>query len=292
MSGNTLNNITNKLILKYDDKFNKLYNKILQINSSVMNKEELIIKEDNDILRKTQTIIKLQIGILFVLGFSVLVFLYSNKKITLGKLVLYSVLIFIAYYIVIQFIIYSAARKLRDITKNATVSMKNYVVSQLEEGEFELKCPVKCPAISPNPPAIGTVTGYNTPTLRVDPQLNVWEYGDIPTDLYTSKKNPGDKFFNTPKNIKNYRDTIDEEILNRPKPFFGTTFPSSTYYECKWLGGDKLGELPFKEFKKYSSIPCNYRPNFEEKGKYICVKNPNLLENKDDFLKYCDDVSN
>ena len=39
MSETTLNNITNNLILKYDDKFNKLYNKILHINSSIMNKE-------------------------------------------------------------------------------------------------------------------------------------------------------------------------------------------------------------------------------------------------------------
>jgi len=284
---NTLNNITNKLILKYDDKFNKLYNKILQINSSIMNKEELIVKEDVDIVKKTQTILKLQIAILFILGFSVLVFFYAHKKISLRDLILYSILIYIAYYAVIQLVIYSAAQKLRSVS----VAMKNYVADQFEEGDYGLQCPTSCPAVSTNPPAVGTITGYNTPTLRTDSQLNVWEHGDIPTDLYTSKKNPGNKFFRTPKNIQNYRDRIDEEILNRPKPFFGTTFPSSTYYECKWLGGDKLGELPVKEFKKYSSIPCDYRPNFEQKGKYLCLKNPNLL-NKEEFSKYCDDVSN
>lgn len=288
MSKNTLNNITNKLILKYDDKFNSLYNKILQINSSVMNKEELIVKENDEIVRKTQTIAKLQIAILFTLGFSVLVFYYANKKVTFFSFIIYSILIFVAYYAVIQFAVYGAAQKL----KNVSIAMKDYAANQYEEDDSGLQCPTSCPAVSSNPPPVGTITGYNTPTLRTDSQLNVWEHGDIPTDLYTSKKNPGKRFFRTPKNIRNYRDRIDEEILNRPKPFFGTTFPTSTYYECKWLGGDKHGELPVKEYKKYSSIPCDYRPNFEQKGKYLCLKNPNLLVKEEDFSKYCDDVSN
>ena len=44
MSNNNVNDITNQLILKYDDKFNQLYDENLNINSSIMNKEELIVK--------------------------------------------------------------------------------------------------------------------------------------------------------------------------------------------------------------------------------------------------------
>ena len=48
-NGDTVDNITDKLLLKYDEKFNELYNNIVHINSSIMNKEELVIKTNNDI---------------------------------------------------------------------------------------------------------------------------------------------------------------------------------------------------------------------------------------------------
>lgn len=281
---NDLNNITNRLILKSDQKFNQLYNNILSLNSSIMNKEELIVKTNNEISIKEKTIKKLAIGVLFVIIYAVLVILYANKTITLNNLVLYSVLTFIAYVVVIRFYLYDAAEKLRD----TRIAMRNYVLDQIVEEGYGLQCPTSCPQTSTTVD-VGSVGGRRTPTLRTNSQLNVWEDGDLPVNTFTSKKNPAIKYYSTPKGIPKYRDTIYEETNNEPKPMFGTTYPKTTFYKCNWLGGDKTRLMPERELKTYSSIPCSYRPNFEETGRYICMKDPNRLS-ESDFKKYCDKI--
>ena len=41
---NTLLGVTNELLLNYDKKFNENYNKIVRTDSTIQNKEQLIIK--------------------------------------------------------------------------------------------------------------------------------------------------------------------------------------------------------------------------------------------------------
>jgi bifunctional ADP-heptose synthase (sugar kinase/adenylyltransferase) len=41
----SLNSVTNDLLLKYDENFNELYDKILSLNTSITNKEEILVKE-------------------------------------------------------------------------------------------------------------------------------------------------------------------------------------------------------------------------------------------------------
>lgn len=285
----SVNNITNELILKYDSRFNDLYDKILNINSSVMNKEELIIKENEEISKKDITILALELLTFFAVLFGVVLVLYALKKIDFKNLINISIGLFVLYGIITWYYLYSAFnnKSIADKIKLLEVGMGAYQQNILEQNG-NLQCPTTCPrkttsslVQTPNP---ATIISYQTPTLKTDSQLNVWEYGDMPVDLYTTTTNPASKFYTKPyNNIPSFNKTD-------PEPYFGTSYPSSTYYQCEWLGGGKNGGLPNVETNKYSSIPCDYRPNFSEKARYVCTKNPNGL-NSDDFNTVCDDVS-
>lgn len=282
-----LNDVTNDLIIKYDSKFNETYNKILNVNSSIMNKEELIIKENDDIKRKDGTIIALEILVVFIFLFAGLLIAYGMKQMTFSTLIYSTIGLIIVYAITTYYYVntYINGVSFSDKLQALEIQMKNYDNNSLEE-DYGLVCPTSCPTVSNPPPTSTGITGYERPTLRTDSQLDVWQYGDLPTDLYTSSKVKGKKFYNNPKGIPNY------EKENGEKPAFDTTFPTSTYYKCKWLGGNtNNGGLPNIEKNKYSSIPCDFRPNFEEVGRYVCLKNPNNLS-KPQFSQYCDDVSN
>jgi hypothetical protein len=125
--------------------------------------------------------------------------------------------------------------------------------------------------------------------LNIDPQTNVWKYGDIPEDLYTSSRVPPNDFYANPMNIPYYTKTIEEELYNAPKSFFGAVNPVSTYYQCKWLGGNtNNGGLPNPESTSYSTIPCEYRQNYQEVGRYICTDDPNQNSN---ISSICENIS-
>ena len=288
MSNNNVNDITNKLILKYDNKFNQLYDENLNINSSIMNKEELIIKINNEINNKNYTISILQYSIIFSILLGAVIILYGLKKITNSQLIIIIIILFLIYLITIYFGVYHKfyLNNLGKGLRNAKVIMDEYKADLL--GILtDYQCPSECPAIpSPQNPAL--IQGYKTPTLRTDPQLNVWKYGDIPTDLWTNDKLKSTNFYNN-YSIPNYNATLEEEIYNSPKSTFGTTYPNSTYYKCKWLGGDNNNGLPNIENNRYSSIPCTYRPKYTEDGRYICNKDPNKIS-EEDFSKYCNTV--
>jgi len=287
---NVLNNVTNDLILKYDENFNELYDKKIGIDSSIMNKEELIIKENDEITNKNNKITILKYTNIAIILFGVLLIIYGLGRIDMKKLLIYTTLLIITYTLVIIFTIYIhlSTRNILKNIKGVKVQMAEYIDTVIAN-ELDYKCPATC-TINPTVSA-DTILGYAQPTLRTDPQLNVWQYGDIPTDLYTTPENPAGNFYSNYKDIPNYRTTEEEKKGNRAAPFFGTSFPSSTYYQCQWNGGESNhGDLPNVENNKYSSIPCSYRPNFTEVGRYICTKNPNSLAGTD-FEKVCDNVS-
>ncbi len=283
-----VNDITNELILKYDDKFNELYDKKLNIDESIMNKEELIVKINDEINNKNYTISILQYSLLFSILLGVVIILYGLKKITFSNLIVLIIILLLIYLLTIYFGVYHKfyLHNLGKGLRNAKVIMDEYKADLLGI-VTDYTCPTTCPPIVPptNPAAI---QGYSTPTLKTDPQLDVWKYGDIPTDLWTSNKLKSDNFY-TNYSVPNYNETLEEQIYNSPKSSFGTTYPNSTYYKCKWLGGNDNNGLPNLENKKYSSIPCSYRPNFSEEERYICSKDPNSM-NESDFSKYCDRV--
>jgi hypothetical protein len=286
-----INTVTNDLLLKYDEKFNELYNKKVHIDSSIMNKEELIMKENDEIQNKEINVTMLQYSVIFIILFGVLLILNALNKLLITQVIIFTIILFFIYLFLIYFTVYRkvSAYQVDKVIKNIKVDMKDYVNSVIGNNVDPYKCPTTCTNSSTNPPPSSLIQGYQQPTLNIDPQVNVWRYGDIPVDLYTSKNTPGSDFYANPRNIPNYRNTLEEDIEDEPRPNFGTTYPRSTYYKCEWLGGNNTG-LPNNEPVTYSSIPCSYRENYEETGRYICSKNPNNLSSTE-FNTVCNDVS-
>lgn len=290
-NNNDLNNITNNLILRYDAKFNELYNKKVLLNSSITNKEELIIKINEEIFNKETRISVLQYTVILVILIGLLLIANSMSKITMKNLIIISIILFGIYLSILYFVVYNkvANYTLGKNLRKMRVNMNNYVDNQIDEAS-PYTCPMECPANSDTVENANSLKGYAQATLRVDPQVDVWRDGDIPISAYTSNKLPGNNFYTEPKDIPNFRDTLEEISGNEPKPFFGEPKTVSTYYKCDWMGGNRNGDLPAFESNTYSSIPCSYRPNFTESGRYICNQNPNKLS-EDDFNKACDNVS-
>lgn len=273
-----LNTITNDLLLKYDQKFNDYYEKITFLNSSIMNKEQIIIKTYEHINNENIVILCLKYGILLTFLIGALFIAYGLKKINL-KIFISGLVVLIILYIIS---IYLSIRKMVAITnfektlRNLKVNMTDYVFDKLED-RFSYSCPSNCTTEEDNNTKnIKTelIKTYQKPTLKLDDQNNVWKYGDIPSDVYTSNKiNPSD-FYQTTQRIPKFRVTEAEIEGNEGQPFFGTNSNYKTYYQCSW-NGVRNGGLPNNESSVYTTIPCNYRPNFTESGKYICNNDPN-----------------
>jgi len=291
-NNSSLNNITNELILKYDENFNELYDKIININSSITNKEEIIYKTNDEIYSKERTIIIIQNLVIYFFLVAILIILYSLKKIKLKLLLIIIVVLLLIFGIYIYQKVYGHYNKSQvgKLFNNLKVEMKALPES-IFGGIFNPP-PYTCPATCSNviideeeQISYGMITPTSSPTLNIDPQTNVWKYGDIPNDLFTTAKITGKDIYND-SSIPNFNKTIREKITNEPKPFYGTTYPNSTYYKCSWLGGEQTYGLPNKELDTYSSIPCSYRANYTETGRYICPNDPNK-----NGIEGCDDVS-
>ena len=292
MNNTSLDSITNKLLLKYDDNFNKSYDKILDIDSSIMNKEELIIKINDEIDKKTNNINILKYLVFLFILLSIILILNSLNIITIGIVLLLSFVLIIIFAVIIYYNIYTTfnINNFSKTLKNIKVEMNEYTGLIRGIRAKPYTCPSTCKTNSTVAPNPALVQSYKQPTLNTNPQTDVWKYGDVPVDLYTTKKYNPKNFYNSPENIPIYRNTFAEEIEDAPKPYFGSSYPKSTYYKCKWLGGDNgSANLPNSENKMYSTIPCSYRPNFTEINRYICTSDPN--DQLTDMNSVCEDVS-
>ena len=274
-----LDKVNNKLLLEYNEKFNKLYHKKLSLDKFIMNKEELVNKENDEALLKDHTIIILSTVIYIYISIVILYGLYYIK------LYRFDAFIFLTI-ITISYISYNSYAEYKNVhskllfnqnIKIAAVSMANYVDSEIGK-IFPRKCPTNCAIIPVEEETIdftsnGRITPKIHPTLNSTPQINVWKHGDVPTDLFT-KPGYNNNIYKNPSKLPNY-DGPD----NYPKSEFGAPIDSgATYYECKWIGANTYDGLPNQEPTKYSTIPCSYRENYRESGKYICP--PNIDPNK------------
>ena len=249
--------------------------------------DQIIIKENNEIYLKENKIITLQYIILGIILFGILLFLNALNKLTLLQLFIATIVLIIIFIIIIYYVVYSrmSLYKVEKIIKNVAVEMEKYIIP-----DAQYKCPTKCSTntSSNTAPTTEQVVGYEQPTLNIQPQSNVWQYGDIQNDLWTSDKKPASAFYYD-QDIPNYNQTFEEQITNEPKSTFGTTYPISTYYKCNWLGPPNSYGLPNTEQNIYSTIPCSYRQNFTETGRYICSSDPNLSTTN--FDDSCDVLS-
>lgn len=271
-----LNSVTNELLNEFNKKFNNNYNDIVQLNSTIQNKEELIIRTQEVILYKERNIIILKYLLYYSLIILILTVLFSLKEIPLKQyLIIASFLFFvlaIACYIHINkyFNLYNIQKKIEALR----VAMVTYAQKLLKETVKPYECPTQCTTKDDEDDTTDEESDFNYNnlgvTLNIDPSLNVWKNGDVPIDRTTSE----------------LKDINPEDS---PQPFFGNSYPRNTYYECKWLGNTSNGNMPSSmrnSSNKYSSIPCTYKPNTSETARWFCTKDPNTL-NEDEISKYC-----
>lgn len=308
-----INTVTNDLLLKYDRKFNELYNVKLKLNSSITNKEELITQMNNNNVHNDLIIavLKWLLSVLIVL--LILCILYKYKVFSLFTLSLLFILIIIVYIFYGYNIYKTYSLNMFDKQiKTMKVGMNNYLTelkNTIDSEEGGLTCPKDCPAVLPKEEisSLFSIRPYNNETLKTDSQLDVWKHGDIPEDLWPNANlnfknfNPNMKNVNEQKDFKTVIDPLFNQKFNNydinsfgisnPKSRFGTTSPSMTYYKCDWMGGEFGNNFPLKSNLTYSSIPCDYKPNYTESGRYICKTNPNNLSSSSNLSDICDDVS-
>ena len=283
---NNLNNITNELILNYDEKFNKLYNEKNIIDSGIMNKEELINKYNSEIEIKDKYITYLKYILLLFFIISILVALNVINVIN-TTILLYGSIFFITIFVLIilyyKYYVFS-----KNMNFNATafaIDMPQYSLSLFGINTMPYKCPVKCDKDkkkynvddedSANNSSLkeynniinsSIISGTgNSPTIKINNQRDIWKYGND----------------NTNRTLK-----IDDDNNNQNN--ISTTYPYSVYYKCDSLNGNNSG-LPNKEVNKYSTVPCNYRENYNESEKYICTTDPNKIDG--DISKYCTNIT-
>jgi hypothetical protein len=245
MSTSSLNEVTNRLIINYDQNFNELYDKILVLNSSIMNKEEILIKERLEIRNKDLNIEYLNSFLVFIILFSLLLFAHALKKIDTAKLIIGTLLLLLLLFLICYYL-YKRSLDLPDFMKKAVVEMDDFYESALHKiVKNPYKCPAQCPAIDSEniDPDDLSINGNVSPTLITDPQDNVWQDGSFIETFVSPLQN-------------------DKQL---------------TYYKCEWLGGNINGNsLPIKDTKTYSTIPCNYKENYTQVNKLICKDDPNI----------------
>ena len=244
---------TNELILSYDKKFNENYSKIVQIDGSIQNKEQLIIQHNEVIMSKEKNIII----------FMILIF---------GLIIYFAVLN--------HYSSYNVAKKIQ----NLQVAMQSYAQKVLEDTVPGYSCPAKCDnKIAPVEEEINIIVQEPGDTLNINPQINVWKLGSIPYNkngintsyklnpmLYSSGDQPEPSFGTT-----------------YPK----STYYQCNWLGGGERGPEGLPLGGPTADKPFSTIPCSYKPNMKQKAKYICNTDPNLGSNKDvkssEFLQNC-----
>ena len=277
-SNSDLNTITNQLLNEYSYKFNENYNDIVQLNSTIQNKEQLIIQTQELILFRERNIIVLQYFLYFSIAFLILTIILSTGKIPVKTFLGLNLIVFIVLAIACYFHVakYFSYINIRNKLQGLRVAMRNYY-KKLEENRVpEYTCPSNCTTNTDEEDDGTSDFTYNNQgqTLKIDPSLDVWKYGDVPT---------GDDL--------DFASSLTRE--ESPQPFFGTSDPQTIYYQCEWLGNSEGKNMPKSMrsgTKKYSTIPCTYKPNNTEKSRLFCQKDPNGLS-EEDLNKYCQIVN-
>jgi hypothetical protein len=261
----TENKITNNLIMKYDQSFDQLYDRLTNMNNSIITKESYIKKITDEIYNKETNILILYYSIFVALLILIVVVLNGYKILSFGI----SIGIIIGFIVIISAYLYFKIRNLNysyyfnQKLKNLKIDMNDYFIENKDK-----KCPSAC-TYKPKKKTRRSMSQYliddeemiysnelpynSTATLNIDDQTNVWEFGNGSKD----NKYKSDALYGSDNEIRKF---------NKGKN-------GLTYYECQWIGKND-DSLPNKEVR-YSSIPCSYRQNFEEINRYICGDNIN-----------------
>lgn len=277
-SNSQLDEVNNKILYEYNKKFDNLYKLRLSLDDFIKNKEELVNKYNDEAARKDYTIIVLSSLIYIYIVLLVLYGFYYIKFYGLDGLIFFAILAiaYISFNAYVQYKDVDAKLLVNQNIQNTAIKMKNFTQDTIEK-IVPRQCPTKCvdkPTKNDGDNNSNSNSSYSNiitrkqPSLNVNSQIDVWKYGDVPNDLFTKPGFNKDIYINPSKFEKNYYN--DE---NYPKSNFDAPINSgATYYKCDWLGGDSDTQMPNTEKGTYTTIPCSYRDNFKESGKYFCPK--------------------
>ncbi len=270
-STNSLNDITNQLLLKYDQNFQNLYNMSDGLNKGIMNKEELITQNIIAANNKDTTINILISTIFLVIIYFVLFMANATGKLDGKKLMIICILIFLIY---LFFIYFKYIRKPTDFLSKLSIAVGDQLqssIGSLVGDRYNYTCPVDCETS-------GEEQDYtqiqNVPVLNKQSSENVWLYGDRSMNLYNT----------VPKYVNEmpYSEEQLETIV--PQPFFRGISPNgATYYQCDFKvpsNSPNYNGLPMSGKKSlFTTIPCNQMSGYKETGKYICTSNDGTVKN-------------
>ncbi len=256
-SDNTI--IAQKLSLKYDDVFNKNYDKINSLTSQISSNEDLIrtYNEENFKLEVQNAVLKI-IAIATVIIF-VAVFLYKaglfGSSFTLLATIVGGIVVLAMLFIYYTYYMSDYDAYLERISRKTGEKM--------DEGSDEpIGNEFNCDLYEEEGEAVvgdvdSDVQNYDLSTktslLKSDSDYNVWLDGDH------KSTNPINE------NRMRYVDSkYGEDVKGK---YDGISPEGATYYDCRFKGADYNGE-PFKKDILKTTVPCKYYIDYDEVAKY------------------------
>ncbi len=253
-SSSTLNDITNRLLLKYDQNFQSNYNTSGLLNKGIMNKEQLIQQNLDSAYKKDKTINVLSTTVFLVIIYFILFTLNAMGKLQSRILMIISVFLFLIYLFYIYFyIIREPSDQLNKYSLAVGYELRKKF-GELVGESMNYQCPTGCPAQEEEENENQPIQNLPIPVLDRQSSENVWLNGD------RSVNNP-------------YPDYNDYNA--KPKPFFGGISKNgATYYQCEYgvpSDSPNFNGIPMNgKSKLFTTIPCKEMSGYKEKGKYIC----------------------
>ncbi len=249
--------IAQKLSLKYDDVFNKNYDKINSLTSQISTNDDLIrtYNEDNfkmDIQNMVLQIIAVATVLIFIV---VLLFRFGLfASVTLLATIVASIVVLAMLFI--YFTYYS------DDYNEYLDRVSRETGKKMEDGDEPMGDDLSCDMYEEEGgPTIGDtsneILNYDISSknglLKPDSDYNVWLDGDHKS---SNKIN---------ENTVRYVDSkYGEDVKGK---FSGISPEGATYYDCRFKGADFNGD-PLKKDILKTTVPCKYLINYDEMGKY------------------------
>lgn len=264
----TLTTVTNELINELDDNFNDLFRSIENMNSVINNKENMLSKENLEIIYKDRQINYLYTILIFVLIFCILLILNGMGKINLKKLIIATFIIILLLGISLLILYRKSINIIKLLEKlNLEINMPN--IKDVIKNDY--KCPSSCKpksndVQSEEDTTFSLLTGVNNyPTIDVDQQNNYWAEGDY-SGVSPAGASVLENFLNSNKeNAKEY---------------------SKTYYKCKWVvGSEPTGVgLPIRDGSIISTEPCDFKAGYVNDNIEIKNENNEVIKKTNKYL--------
>lgn len=288
-STTSLNQVTNQLLGKYDDRFNQLYQTSDLLNQGITNKEELIVQNLYSEEMKDKTIEGLYYLFPFLIIIAVLWILQAKDKLSFKNAIILSILLILIYvFFIYYYVIWDAKKNIALESAKTGLTMKSWLQSIFVGTPTDYTCPEDCVneqsgSNEEMSGEDGTVTAYPSVILDRQSSENVWLHGDRSLNLYNAK-------FIQPPYLRKGNYYTEEELKKiQPQPWFKGVNPNgATYYECVYEGAYPQGSLKARNTYKdngipmigkqhvFSTIPCNQMSGYQQKGKYICKSDREL----------------